>query len=326
MNRGRSLVGALAVLAAAAVGFTITGAGTAAAAGAAGALENASVRGREGLDAEIDAMPLSREGMELGIAVVIEGRGLVYSRAAGVPRPTASAIKTAIALDLLAERAGALDEVPVAVAELLRPGTHPAFAGFTPESLARARRELAGKSYLDLARIMMGRTDAMNDVYNAACNLLMIKLGGPEAISRRLHQRDPAFAGFDVNRYMLTWNGDGDNMATPEALVTLYRMIAAGRVPGLDPAGVEELRALVRESGTGGAGTVYEKAGTLYPKPIVRVHAGYVTRPEGDLVYAVMGEVPDPGDRSPGDVFVELMTAVDTVTTLCRDVAPFGDR
>ncbi len=278
------------------------------------------------LDAEIDGLGLDRLGMSLGVEIVIEGRGVVYSRDASTPRPAASAIKTAIALDLLAERAEVLDEVPVGVENLLSPGMHPAFRGFSAAQLDEARRALAGKTYLELARIMMGRTEALNDVYNAACNVLMVKLGGPEAINQRLHQREPAFAGFDVNRYMLTWNGDGDNMATPAALVTLYRMTASGRVQGLDPARVDLLRQFILDTGPGGAGSVYEKAGTLYPKPIARIHAGYVERPEGTLIYAIMGEVENTGDRDPGDVFVELLNAVDTVTMYCRDLADYGTR
>jgi hypothetical protein len=278
------------------------------------------------LDAEIDGLGLDRLGGALGIEIVIEGRGVVYSRDPSTPRPAASAIKTAIALDLLAERADVLNDVPVGVQNLLSPGMHPAFRGFSAAQLDEARRALAGKTYLELARIMMGRTEALNDIYNAACNVLMVKLGGPAAINRRLHERDPAFAGFDVNRYMLTWDGDGDNMATPEALVNLYRMTASGHVPGLDAVRVDTLRELILDSGTGGPGSVYEKAGTLYPKPIARVHAGYVTRPEGTLVYAIMGEVADTGSRAPGDVFVELLNAVDTVTMYCRDLAEYGTR
>ncbi len=275
-----------------------------------------------GLQAVVDSLEQAGNGVELGLEVVDAGTGVLLSHDPEVPRPTASAIKSAILVDLLTQRAETLAEVPAGVDGLLAPGGHPAFAGFSGDELDRARRELGGKSYLELARVMMGRTDASNPVYNAACNLIMIKLGGPGAITRRLHDADPAFAGFDVNRYMLQWNGDGDNTATPRALVSLYRMAALGRVPGLDANGVTLFRELTLDQGDGGPGSVFEKAGTLYPKPLVRVHAGYVVRPGGALIYAVMGEVPDPGDRNPSDLFVELMGAVDRVADAARRLAP----
>lgn len=275
---------------------------------------------RPDLDAEIATLDLDRDGMELGILVVIEGQGVVASRAPTTPRSTASAIKTAIAVDLLSVRGDLLDTVPAGIDPLLRPGTHPAFRGFAPDELARARAQLAGRTYRELARIMMGRTDAGNAVYNAACNIIMIKLGGPKAIRDRLHGLDPAFRGLDINRYMQSWNGDGDNTATPQALVTLYRMTASGDVPGLDPAGIDTLRAFLRRDGDG-PGMVYEKIGTLYPEPMVRVHAGYLHRDSGTLVYAVMGEIRKTG---PGDVaerFARLMNAVDHVTEACQRLA-----
>ncbi len=263
-------------------------------------------------------------GLEIGLEVLVEGEGPVVSRSADVPRPAASAIKTAIALVLLADRAATLQEVVPGVDALLRPGMHGAFRGFSPEELDRARSELNGKTYLELARVMMGRTGAFNDVYNAACNLLMIRLGGPAAIQERLHGLDPAFRGFRIDRFMLTWDGDGDNYATPRSLVALYRAIARGEVPGLDPEQVWVLRDLVRESGDGDVGSVYDKPGTLYPRPMARVHAGYVEQGARDLVYAVMGEATEVPGEHPADTFLRLMAATDSVAAACRRVAPPG--
>jgi hypothetical protein len=274
---------------------------------------------RPDLDAAVSA--LAGDGGQLGVLVVVEGKGVVVSRDPAVPRAAASAIKTAIAVDLLSVRGDLLDTVPAGVDALLRPGTHPAFRGFTPRELEEARAQLSGKTYRELARIMMGRTDAVNAVYNAACNLIMIKLGGPRAIGERIHALDPSLAGLDVNRYMQSWNGDGDNTATPEALVSLYRMAASGDVPGLDETGVQTLRAFLRRDGSGGPGTVYEKVGTLYPQPMVRVHAGYQHRDSGNLVYAVMGEIPKEGTGDEAERFARLMNAVDHVTEACLRLA-----
>jgi hypothetical protein len=267
---------------------------------------------------EVDTLELYGAGLELGVVVTQEGEGVLYRRGGEDPRAAASAIKSAIALDLLVVLGDRLEEVPVGVEFLLSPGNHPAFRGFTKEQLANCRDMLPGRSYLDLARVMMGRTPAPSDVYNAACNLLMVKLGGPVAITRRLHELDPLFRGIDINRYMENWNGDGDNRATPESLVALYSMTSHGFVPGLDPDRVETLRDLMLEAGDGGPGSVYEKTGTLFPVPMVRVHAGYVERPGRNLVYAVMGEIPVPGGGDPGDLFVEFMSAIDSVAVLCR--------
>ncbi len=273
------------------------------------------------LDDAVRRAGFGTNGLEVGLDVMVEGEGVLASRSAGTPRPAASAIKTAVALVLLADRATVLSEKPAGVELLLRAGVHPAFRGFSDDDLDDARAGLAGKSHLELAQVMMGRTGAANDVYNAACNILMIKLGGPRAIEARLHALDPAFRGFKIDHYMLTWNGDGDNRATPRALVALYRDIARGEVPGLDEERVQLLRDLVRESGDGSPGSVYEKPGTLYPRPMARVHAGYVERGTRDLVFAVMGEAAETPDEPPADTFVRLMAAVDSVAAACRRIA-----
>ncbi len=284
--------------------------------------EGTAIAGRARIiDDAVRRAGFGANGLEVGLDVMVEGEGVLASRAAGTPRPAASAIKTAIALVLLADRFAVLNERPVGVELLLRAGTHPAFRGFSAEELDDARAALVGKSHLDLARVMMGRIDARNDVYNAACNILMIKLGGPRAIETRLHALNPAFRGFKIDHYMLTWNGDGDNRATPRALVALYRDIARGEVPGLDDERVRLLRDLVRESGDGSSGSVFEKPGTLYPRPMARVHAGYVERDGGDLVFAVMGEAAETPDEPPADTFVRLMAAVDSVAAACRRIA-----
>jgi hypothetical protein len=278
------------------------------------------------VDGAIEAAGLSRPGVHLGIEVALVGGEVLFSRDPDVPRAAASAVKSAIAVDLLATRGGSLDDVPTGVDALLTPGMHPAFDGFTPEQLSHCRAELVGKSYLELARIMMGRTRATNEAYNAACNVIMVKLGGPEAIGERIAALDPALAGFTISHYMQRWNGDGDNLASPAALVALYRMTATGTVPGLPPREMEILQALLLEEGDGGPGSVYEKDGTLYPRPMVRVHAGYELREGGSLIYAVMGEVAEPSSDDPADSFLRLMNGVDAVTATCREMSPPGRR
>lgn len=255
-------------------------------------------------------------GFDVGVEVHVEGEGIVYSRAADEPRFAASAIKTFVALDLVARTRLDLDTEPAGVGMLLWPGVHPAFAGLRDDQLARVRRELSGRTWRELARIMMGRTAAPNDVYNAACNLVMIKLGGPEAIQERVRGMHEAFSDLVLDHYMLTWNGDGDNRVSPHALVSLYRMIASGGVPGVGPERVAVLRDLLHDGSAGDA--LFGKPGTLYPAPMARVQAGYLERGDRDLVFAVMGEMRPPGNVPPADAFVVLLASVDSLAARCR--------
>jgi hypothetical protein len=145
-------------------------------------------------------------------------------------------------------------------------------------------------------------------------------------VGGRLAALDPAFRGFSITRYMQQWKGDGDNRASPAALVALYRMAAAGRVPGLSAEGTALLRDLLLQEGDGGPGSVFEKDGTLFPRPMVRVHAGYQVREEGDLIYAVMAEVSEPSPQDPAGSFLELMNAVDAVAGAARALPLPGPR
>jgi hypothetical protein len=288
---------------------------SAAAPGGEGFSPETRVAGRS-LRRSVEVVTGSEFGIDLGVEVFVEGRGYLYRRQAEVPRPAASAIKAFVLLDLIRE-GPPVDGVPHGAQRLLYPGVHIGFSGFSGAELARARTVLAGKTYGDLARIMMGRTESPNDVYNAACNLLMIKLGGPRRIAARVRGYHPEFATVDINRYMQRWNHDGDNRVSPSALVALYRMVSEGRVPGLDPPAVARLRELLLEEGNGGPGSRFGKQGTLYPDPMARIQAGYREREGGDVVFAVMGELRNTGTLADRDAFVVLLAAVDSVAAMC---------
>ena len=270
----------------------------------------------EGIGRAVDRLLAADRGLDLAVAVSVPGRDAPYGRHPEEPRPAASAIKSFIALDLLRQRGGELDTVPAGVEFLLIPGSHPAFDGFRPEGLAAARARLTGKTWLELAEVMMGRIPAGNETYNAACNVLMVKLGGPEAIDRRL--ADLGFADVELDRYMFQWDGD-DNRVSPAALVRLYGAAAAGRVPGLDAAATGRFRALLLE-GEDAEGSRYGKTGTLYPRPMTRVRAGWYERGDADIVYAIMGTMAEGSVLPPPDAFVFLLAAVDTLAAMVRDV------
>jgi hypothetical protein len=272
------------------------------------------------LNHAVDYLVAARPGLEFGVAIYREGAGVVYERDADRPRPAASAVKTFVALDLIRMRGDRLDGAPAGLDTLLVPGVHPAFEGFTDVQLAEARKTLTGLGYLQIARIMMDRTEHQNDVYNAACNVLMIDLGGPKAIESRIRALAPEFAALDLNRYMLSWNHDGDNLVTPRVLMTLYREIAGGRLGDLGDGDVAMLRDLLRSRGDGGPGSRFEKQGTLYPDPMVRVQAGYLERGDRDLVYAIMGQFRRDLGIDTESGFLGLLAAVDTLTAICTEI------
>jgi hypothetical protein len=255
-------------------------------------------------------------GLDLALGVALPDREVVFGHRLDESRPAASAIKAFVALDLLHQHPDRLEDIPAGIGFLLLPGSHPAFSGFRPEALSEARRDLEGLSWLDLARVMMGRDSANNETYNAACNLLMIKLGGPEAIDRRM--KVLGFEGVDLNRYMFQWDG-GDNRATPAVLLRLYTRAAAGSLVGLTPEGGEIFRSLLLE-GEDGQGKRYGKMGTLYPRPMIRVRAGWYERGGTDIVYAIMGTMDESTSAASADAFVFLLAAVDTLAAIVRDV------
>lgn len=261
-------------------------------------------------------LAIARYGVDIGAWVYLENQGVLYERKPDRPMPAASAIKTFIALDFLQQRESRLDETFPEIDSLLH---HPAFRGFTAGGLAEAARQLSGKSYRYLAEVMMGADGKPVEVYNAACNLLLIDLGGPQAVSRRMHRLSPDFKGLDIHQYMEQWNGHGDNMVTPRSLAGLYLLLSRNAIPGASPEVHDQLRALLDRSAPGEA-PVFEKSGTLYPLPMARIRAGYLERPQADLVFALMGTMTNPGRLELPDAFVLLLASMDTLTTIIQEV------
>ena len=258
-------------------------------------------------------------GLDLGVEVYLAGHGTLFSREPQRAMATASAIKSFVALDLLREKGSDLEQVPN-LQRLLYPGSHPAFSGFTTLELESAREALHGLSYRELAEVMMGRTEHTNATYNVACNVLLYISGGLEAVQTRIRAAHPMFAQIQIDHYMYLWRNDGDNLASPHALVALYRMVSEGTAPGLDGDQGALFREWLLHEGDGGIGSRIGKRGTLFPSPMARIQAGYIERDDQDLVYAIMGEMRDVPGVDPSDAFVMLLAVVDTLTAIVEEL------
>ena len=135
----------------------------------------------------------------------------------------------------------------------------------------------------------MGSAAASNTVYNAAANVVTAVLGGPEALTNRIRERDPAFADVIVRRYMLRDLGSGrSNDAPAAALAVLYQRLAMCAISGIDRKTVQAIREVILKENIGGVGTQYSKDGSLTYGPTTEVRAGWLETGRGPLIYVVM--------------------------------------
>lgn len=208
---------------------------------------------------------------------------------AGRAMPAASAIKVGHLIEVCAARAAVWTEpLPETIAVLGDPA-HPAVAHFSPAQRATARRLLGERSTLGLCEAMISGRDVDNATYNLAANLVTAHLGGPAALTRRLHARDPRFAGLQVRRYMLAdRRAHGDNEVTAEALAAVHAGLALGRIPGLDPATVAACRGVLAEGRDAAGRAVFRKDGALDSAPATRTRAGWREGPEGTRVFVIL--------------------------------------
>ena len=215
------------------------------------------------------------------------------------PMPAASAIKVAHLIEVCAARARALpgttattsaleEPLPGATATLDDP-SHPAVAHFTPNQRATARHLLGDRTTLGVCEAMIHGRDVDNATYNLAANLVTAHLGGPGELTRRLHARDPRFAGVQVRRYMLAdRRTHGDNEVTAEALSALLDALALGRVPGLDAATVAACRRVLADGQDAAGRAVFRKDGALDSAPATRTRAGWREGAEGARVFVIL--------------------------------------
>ena len=263
----------------------------------------------------------------------LAGGAPLYTEAAEAPRPAASSIKTAYLVELFAARAEALDEPLPGAEGIVGDPQHPAVAHFDAETRAEIREHLARATARTVGRHLIRGDGVSNAVYNAAANLATAFLGGPRALTARIHERHPDFSGIEARRYMLAArNVTGDNEATAASLAAVLAAIATGTLPGVGAETHEALREVLflaeeggetthekgsDEEGGGGARLHYFKGGSLNSDPITRVLSGYTRRP-GDppgqaLVYVFMAELPGPGDSDPAAAGTRLRDYLETL-------------
>lgn len=229
-----------------------------------------------------------------------------FELAADTPRACASSIKTAYLIELFAKYAGRLDEtldetldgaLPGA-AEALSDPRHPAIVHFDEETQAEIREHLENATVRRVGVAMIRGTGVSNEVYNAAANLVTAMFGGPEGLTRAIHARDHSLSGLVVRRYMLAARDvSGDNHATAASLAAALRMLATGKVPGVDVRTVAAMRAVMRVDDHPELGAHYLKTGSLDSDPMVRILSGWHEKHGEGLVYVVIAEQPGPGDR-----------------------------
>jgi hypothetical protein len=246
--------------------------------------------GLRGLDAEVQQI-LKEYGNQLQASIWVGGPtgDAWYQWQASVPRPTASAIKTALLVEFFAAHQGHLEED---VPEIAQRPFRPPIVGFGVQQYELKLKEATANH---LGQVMMGKIEAPNEEYNAAANLVLGALGGPEFATKRIHARDPAFAGIMVRRYMLEPTEGDENEATADALARVLQRLAARQVPGIDDATVAAIRGAFLTAENSPAGTHYFKGGDLYGDPLVVVRSGWWEIESLTIVCVVMTTQPNPG-------------------------------
>ena len=243
------------------------------------------------------------------------GRGPAwFERLAIDPRATASAIKTFYLVELFDTYASQLDRPLPGVDAVLRDDSHPAISHFTPEQRDEIRRGLTGATARRVGLIMMGSAPASNIVYNAAANVTTVALGGPEALTRLIRMRDPAFGLVSARRYMLRNRREhGDNEGPALALAVLYQRLASRRLAGIEPATMDAIHAALRRRDDPALGRHYDKGGSLGTDPMCEVRAGWYDTAKGPLVYVAMALQPAPGTGGREASTQRLAKTADTV-------------
>jgi hypothetical protein len=246
----------------------------------------------------------------------------LYASGPGETLPTASAIKTAILIELFSRFADTLDQPPLGLNAILK-DDHPAIAHFSPPQRDEVRKALVGVPVRRLGGIMMGSVSASNIVYNAAANVAIALLGGPEEATRSIRARDPDFAPISVRRYMLAdRKATGDNVATPAALAAVLQRISSRHLSAITEATVVDIRRAMLMKDDPRRGKVFIKDGDLASDPITCVRTGWCEKPGGGaIVFVVMIAQDEPVARTRDEAYRDLAATAGRLTEALLEAA-----
>jgi len=214
-----------------------------------------------------------------------------YSRKAQTIMPAASAIKTVILIEFFSEKADVLDEPFIELNTLLDNPDAQAIAHFSPEKQKAARTELRDLTPRQLAEAMLHKQHIETNVaYNAAANVIIEYLGGPQALSERIHRRFPQAQDLKIARYMLAdRQKNDDNLLSADALAVVLAALANASPP--DKLGTE-VRTVMWLETDDVRGEHYYKGGSLSSMPQVRIEAGWWEKDCTASIYVVIAANP----------------------------------
>jgi hypothetical protein len=241
-------------------------------------------------------------------------------------RPSASAIKTFHLIELFAAYAESLDQPLPGADKVLADDNHPSTAVFArQEDRDDIRRVLSGATVRQIGHVMMTQQtiegkEVSLAAYNAAANLATAVLGGPDALTRLIRKRDPAFECVAIRRYMMVDDRkSGDNEVTAAALATLYCRLATRKLAGIDATTMTAIHAPLLQKRFGPQSAVYFKDGGLKNDPMTQVRAGWWETPQGPVVYVAMIEQAAPGPAGREATFARMKHTVEELAaTLVR--------
>jgi hypothetical protein len=263
-------------------------------------------------------------GIEASVWVGTAKGPASYRHLADTARPVASAIKTAYLIEFFARHAGKLDAPLSGGDALLDQEDHPAWQPFDAKTRDLIRTGLKGASVRRIGEVMIKGKGVVNAVYNAAANLVTADAGGPEALTRRMRARSPAFRGLVARRYMLARRDvTGDNEATADALGAALQFLAAGQVPGLDQATVAAARDVLFDREDSETGRHYSKSGALSTHPQTSILSGWWEKDGKAVVYVVMTTLPEPAE-SPKSAQTKLAATTRSLRDALVDAALTG--
>jgi len=259
--------------------------------------------------------------VDAGIWLARPGCEPLFACNVDAPLPCASSIKTAYLVELFAEFSDDLDVAFPGVQTILADPQHPAVAHFSAAQRATAQEHLGDASVRRVAEAMMTGRGVDNATYNIAANLVTAHCGGPAALTRSLHDRDPGWRGLQVRRYMLAdRTTNGDNAATARSLAAVLEQLALGMAPGVTASAIDAARQIMARDPRGDRQR-FTKGGSLNSNPVTRVRSGFRTGPSGTVVWVIMlAQQVDPDDRSAAGP--RLAGATEAIEQLLLDAAP----